>query len=431
MGKIALINGRLIDGTGKEALEGWGLLVDGTKILSVDSTNALRVPADALVIDVKGMTLMPGLIDPHTHLSYHESTWALNMREMNESLELNTIKAIQNAKTILDTGCTAIGDGACRGNIAVAVRDAVAQGLISGPKVVAAGQMMCGSGGIVDHTYAWGYQESDAFFGVVVNGPQEVRTTVRKQMRRGVDMVKVSASGLPGDPNMGGRTQDLSYEELSAAVLEAAKFGKKVHAHAHDAAGLKDAAKAGVISIHSGEFVDDEGLEVLKETGCVFVPTIAWLHFRVSEDYAREFTRSLKLPDDQIKWFVDECSEAYEACREAIVKAFKVGVPTAVGSDGAHVFPPYDLVYEMEYFQELGIPPLEIIRSATLMSAKAIGRAEVWGTLEPGKAADLLLVDADPSKDVSVLRDKSRIKMVFQDGKVVKDIRSQVPTQVE
>ena len=425
MAKCAIVNARLIDGTGEEPKDGWGLVIDGASIQTVEPAGSLRVPADAQVIDAAGLTLMPGLIDPHTHLSYHVSTYALNMREMTETLETNTIKATENARTILETGCTAIGDGACRGNIAVAIRDAVSQGLIPGPKVVAAGQMMCGSGGVVDHTYTWGYQENPAFFGTVVNSPQEVRTAVRKQMRQGVDMVKVSASGLPGDPYMDGRTQDLSFEELEAAVKEAAKFGKRVHAHAHDAEGLKAAVRAGVISLHSGEYVDDEGLELMKERGCVFVPTISWLHFRVSEEYAREFTRAFKLSDQEIKWFVDECRDAYETCREAIVKAFRVGAPTAVGSDGAHVFPPYDVVLEMEYFQELGIPPLQIINAATQVAAQAIGRRDVWGTLEPGKAADILVVDGDPSKNVSVLRDKSNIVMMFQDGRVVKDIRSQ------
>jgi len=429
MAKLALVNGRLIDGTGSEPRDGWGLVIDGANILSVGPAGSLRVPADAQVVDVTGHTLMPGLIDPHTHVSYHKSTWALNMREMTESLETNTIKAVENARIILESGCTAIGDGGSRGNIGVAIRDAILQGTIPGPKIVACGQILCGSGGIVDHTYTWGYHESEAFFGTVVNGPQEVRTAVRKQIRQGIDMVKVAASGLPGDPYIGGHIQDLSYEELDAAVSEAAKFGKTVHAHAHDTEGLKDAVRAGVISLHSGEFIDDEGLELMKEVGSVFIPTIAWLHFRVSEDYAREYNRAFKLSDEQIKWFLDECREAYEVCRDAIVKAFRIGTPTAVGSDAAHVFPPYTVAYEAEYFQDLGIPPLQIINAATQVAAKAIGRADVWGTLEPGKAADVLVVDGDPSQDVRILKDKANILMILKDGEVVKDAMAKTPAK--
>ncbi len=430
MTSFALINGRLIDGTGKEARDGWGLVVKDSNIQAVEHMQSLSIPSDATVIDVEGRTIMPGLIDPHTHLCYHVSEYALLLQQMTESVEMNTLKAAESARVILETGCTAIGDGGTRGNIAVAIRNAVNKGLIPGPKVVAAGQMLSGSSGLQDHTMAWGYYDDVAYLGTVVNGPLEVRTAVRKQIRLGVDWVKVTASGVPGGFHIGGHTQDLEYDELLAAVKEAAKFGKKVHAHAHDPAGLKDATRAGVISLHSGEFADKEGLELMKEHGCVFVPTIAWLHFRIKDEYAREYTRYYKMTDKDIEWFIEECREAYEACREAIVLAHKIGTPTAVGSDAAHVFPPYDIAYEMEYFQELGIPPLQIITDATKISAQAIGREDVWGTLEPGKAADILIVDGDPSEDVRILRDKSRIVLMVQDGRVVKDMMAKEPVKV-
>ena len=430
MTSFALINGRLIDGTGQEPKDGWGIVVKDTDILSVDHTRSLAIPSDATVIDVEGRTLMPGLIDPHTHLCYHVSEMALLLQQMTESVEMNTIKAAESARVILATGCTAIGDGGTRGNIAVAIRDAVKKRLIPGPKVVAAGQMLSGSSGLQDHTMAWGYYDDVAYLGTVVNGPLEVRTAVRKQVRLGVDWVKVTASGVPGGFHISGHTQDLEFDELSAAVKEAAKFGKTVHAHAHDPDGLKDATRAGVLSLHSGEFADEEGLTLMKEYGCVFVPTIAWLHYRVKDEYAREYTRYYKMTDKDIEWFKDECREAYEACREAIVLAHKIGTPTAVGSDAAHVFPPYDIAYEMEYFQDLGIAPLQIITDATKVAAQAIGRADVWGTLEPGKAADILVVNGDPSKDVRILQDKSRIVMMVQDGYVVKDILAKEPVTV-
>ena len=346
---------------------------------------------------------------------------------MNETLETNTITAVESARLILEMGCTAIGDGAGRGNIAVAIRDAVTQGIIPGPKVVAAGQMLSGSGGIGDHTAAAGDLAQEAFLGTVVDGPQEMRAAVRKQIRRGVDWIKVTASGTPGNLWIGGRTRDLAYDEIQAAVEEAAKFGKPVHAHAHDAAGLKDAGRAGVISVHSGEFVDDEGLRLMKERGCVLVPTIAWLHFRASEDYARAYTRAWRLTDAQIRRFVEECRQAYEASRRAIPRAFEVGTPVAIGSDGAHVFPPFDLVVEMEYFQELRIPPLQIIASAARRAAQAVGRGDAWGTLEPGKAADILVVEGDPAQDVRVLRDKSRIVLIVQNGRVMKNLMAKPP----
>lgn len=418
---LALVNARLIDGTGAPPRDECTVVVEGGLIAAVGPGRMLATPAGARTIDVRGRTVMPGLIDAHTHLTYHAGEYALILQQMNETLEMNTVRAVKNARTILATGCTAIGDGACRGTIAVAIRDAVRDGIIAGPKVVAAGRMLSGSAGIGDHTAAWGALEHDAFLGTVVNGPHEVRAAVRRQVRSGVDWVKVTASGTPGNPSLGGRTQDLGYDELAAAVEEAAKFGKPVHAHAHDPRGVKEAVRAGVISVHSAEFVDDEGLELMKMRGCVFVPTIAWLRFRVREDYARSYTRAWRFDDARIERFVDECRGASEAAQDAIVRAFRIGTTTAIGSDAAHVFPPFDLVAEMECFQELGIAPLEIITAATRNSARAVGRGDVWGTIETGKSADLLVVDGDPSRDVRVLRDKSRIVTIVQDGRPVGD----------
>ena len=421
MSKYVLTNALLIDGTGAEPQQSSGLVIDGETIHSVGPTGSLPAPADAEVIDLEGKTLMPGIIDAHTHLTYHRSEYGLILQQMNESLELNTVKAVENAAMILDTGCTAIGDGACRGHLALAIRDGVRQGLIRGPKVVAAGPMISGSSGIADHTAAWGYADHDAYLGMCVNGREQVIEAVRKQMRTGVDWVKLTGSGTPGNPWIGGRIQDLVYDELEAAVQEAAKFNKRVHVHAHDPIGPQAAAKAGAVSVHSGEFLDEEGLLVLKEYGCVFVPTIAWLEFRTNESYAREYLRSFKPTDEQVQTFIDECRDAYEACREAIPMAHRLGTPMGLGSDAAHVFPPYDIAFEMEYYQDLGIPPLEILTCATKMSAIAVGRGEDWGTLEQGKAADLLVVDGDPSSDITILRDKDRIQAIVQDGQFQKD----------
>ena len=148
----------------------------------------------------------------------------------------------------------------------------------------------------------------------------------------------------------------------------------------------------------------------------MFVPTIAWLEFRTNESYAREYLRSFKPTDEQVQTFIDECRDAYEACREAIPMAYKLGTPMGLGSDAAHVFPPWDIAFEMEYYAELGVPPLDIITCATKMSAIAVARGEDWGTLEQGKAADLLVIDGDPSQDISILRDKERMPAIMVDG---------------
>ncbi len=421
MTATAIVNARLVDGTGVDARDGWGLIVEDGRIGRSAASASLEIAPDMEVIDAAGRTVMPGLIDAHTHLTYHAGEYALILQQMNESLEFNTLKAAENAARILETGCTAVGDGACRGRIGTAVRDAVARGVIRGPKVVAAGQMLSGSGGIGDHSAAWGRHENETYLGVTVNGVEEVRAAVRRQVRAGVDWVKVTASGTPGNTWIDGDTQDLSFEEIDAAVREAAKFGKPVHAHAHDPNGIKDAVRAGVISLHSGEFADDEGLALMAEAGCVLVPTAAWLRFRLDEDYARVFTRSAGADPKDVRVFIDRCREASDACADTVRRARSAGTPIGVGSDAAHVFPPYDLVAEMAHLQDLGLPAMEVIRAATQVAARAVGRSEAWGTLEEGKAADLLIVDGDPCRDVRALRDKEKIVLIMQDGIVRKD----------
>jgi imidazolonepropionase-like amidohydrolase len=180
---LVLANGRLIDGTGTAPRQGWSVVVvDDAVIEAVGPSAALVRPTEARVVDVGGRTIMPGLIDAHTHLTYHAGEYALTLQQMNETLEMNTINAVESARAILATGCTAIGDGAGRGNIAVAIRDGVSRGIIAGPKVVAVGQMLSGSAGIGDHTAVWGALDHKAFLGVVVNGPHEVRAAVRRQV---------------------------------------------------------------------------------------------------------------------------------------------------------------------------------------------------------------------------------------------------------
>lgn len=410
MMELVILGGRLIDGTGREPLANAGLvIVDGT-IRQVGPSDALSYGRDARVLDVAGCTIMPGLIDCHTHLTYFSGqpdAWQL---ELKESIELNTIRAALNARSILETGVTTIGDGGCRGYIGPAIRDAVELGLIPGPRVVAAGPILTGTAGLLDSMPVWARYESDAALGMVVDGPNEVRRAVRRQIKGGVDWIKVAASGVAGSPYSTAEFDDLSYEEILAAVQEAAKFGKKVHAHAHSRDGIKAAVRAGVLSLHSGEFADEEGLLLMREHGVIFSPTIAWLHARCLPGYS--------LASDPE--FLAEARRAYDAAVAAIVWARELGVKIALGTDAAHRFwhvP--DAVFELEYFVALGFTPLEAITAATKTAAEAIDRGSMLGTLEAGKLADVLVVDGDPASDIRVLRDKRNIVHMFKQGREV------------
>lgn len=408
--ETVLIGATLIDGTGREPVRDAGIVMKEGGIEQVGPADQLRHGHDAKVIDVGGLTIMPGLIDSHTHLTYHgdqPNVWQL---EFEESVELNTLKAARNAAHVLQTGFTAIGDGGCRGYIGPAIRDGVAQGVIPGPRIVAAGPILTGSAGLLDGMPVWIRMESDQALGMTVNGADEVRRAVRMQIKGGVDWIKVSVSGVAGSRFAMADSEDLSADEIMAAAVEARKYNKPVHAHAHSRDGIKAAVAAGVISLHSGEFADEETLIAMRDKGIIFSPTVAWLHARCLPGYT--------LAEDPA--FVEEAWRAYAAARISIRKARKLGVRMAMGSDASHRFHNVpDGVIELEYYQELGWPALEVITAATKTAAEAIGRGSTLGTLEPGKAADVLVVDGPVAEDIRVLRDKRNIKWMFKGGREV------------
>jgi imidazolonepropionase-like amidohydrolase len=408
--ETVLIGGTLIDGTGREPIARSGVVVKDGKILAAGRAVGLSYGRDARVVDVTGLTIMPGLIDSHTHLTYHgdqPNVWQL---EFEESVELNTLKAARNAAHILQTGFTSIGDGGCRGYIGPAIRDGVAKGVIPGPYIVAAGPILTGSAGLLDGMPVWIRMESDAALGMTVNGTDEVRRAVRAQVKGGVDWIKISASGVAGSRFATAETEDLSADEIGAAVSEARKYGKPVHAHAHSRQGVRACVEAGVLSLHSGEFVDEEVLVMMRENGIIFSPTVAWLHARCLPGYVLAEKPA----------FVEEAWRAYAAAKLSIVKARELGVKMAMGSDAAHRFHHVpDGVLELEYYQELGWPSLDVLTAATKTAAEAINRGDTLGTLVPGKVADILVVEGPVAEDVRVLRDKRNIKWMFQAGREV------------
>jgi imidazolonepropionase-like amidohydrolase len=237
------------------------------------------------------------------------------------------------------------------------------------------------------------------------------------QIKGGVNWIKVAASGVAGSRFNSSEHEDLNDEEIATAVAEAAKFGKRVHAHAHSTNGVRACINAGVVSMHCAEFATEEQLIAMRDKAIPFSPTLAWLQARCIDTGNGTGGGHGDGNSGSNSEFLNEAWKAYAAAREVVRAAHRLGTPLAIGTDAFHRFPHVrDGVIEMQYLVALGFTPLEAIRSATQIAARAIDPATDRGVVKVGWRADLLVVDGDPASDLDVLRDKSRIHHLFKAG---------------
>ena len=363
------------------------------------------------MIDLSGLTVLPGLIDCHTHLVGDYVNDSDPLTELKESAADRAYESIPNAKATLDAGFTTVRDvGTYRAFVDVAMRDAIAKGYFPGPRMFVAGAYLTitGGGGAMSGGLApdiglpW-----DLRFGVA-DGVDQVRQRVRDIAQHGVDLIKLLATGAflahGSDPH----AVEYSYDEIRAAVEEAAHKGLRVAAHAHSTEGIKNAVRAGVASIEHGTYVDDEGLRLMKERGTYLVADI----------YDAEYIRQGKaagIPQD----FADKQPEGDEIQRQNFKKAVQMGVKIAFGTD-ASVYPHGLNARQFAWQVRYGQSPMEAIRSATVGASDLIGRNNNAGSLEPGRWADLIAVNGDPLADIRVLEN---VSFVMKEGKVYKDAR--------
>jgi imidazolonepropionase-like amidohydrolase len=406
---VAVKAGRLIDPKAGAVVPGAVIVIENGRVKAAGS--AIAIPAGAEVIDLSSMTVLPGLIDCHTHLVGDYSTDQDPLTELKTSAAQRAFESIPNAKATLEAGFTTVRDvGTYRAFVDVAMRDAIARGYFPGPRMFVAGAYLTitGGGGAMSGDLApdiglpW-----DLRFGIA-DGADQVRQRVRDIAQHGVDLIKVLATGAFLAHGSRPGAVEFTYEELRAAVEEADKKGLKVAAHAHAPEGIKLAVKAGVASIEHGTYIDDEGIRLMKEHGTYLVADI------YDAEWIRQGTK-VGVPKD----FADKEPEGDEIQRQNFRKAVRAGVKIAFGTD-ASVYPHGLNARQFAWQVKYGQTPMEAIRSATISAAELIGRDNNAGSLEPGKWADLIAVKDDPLRDVKALE---HVSFVMKEGKVYKDAR--------
>lgn len=380
---------RVVDGVSEDALEDAAVVVEDGRIASVGPARELST--DTEVVDLGNATLLPGLIDAHVHLVWSASA---DPREVvdSESRALTVLRSAANALRHLRAGITAVRDVGSTEGLAVDIARAVEQEIIPGPRVVAAGKAIAMTGG-----HGW-------FLGREADGPDAVQRAAREEMKAGANCVKLMASGgVYGHAEEPGSPQ-LTVEEMRAGVEEAHKAGRKVAAHAYSVEAINNALDAGVDSIEHGSFIDEETAGRMRELGTYLVPTMS-VYAAMSE---RE--PELGTPD----YIQRKTAEVLDKSREACRLALEVGVPVAAGTDcGAPGHPHGTLAEELHLMVEVGATPMQALRCGTLDAAELLGLANEIGSLEPGKRADLVVVDGNPLEDIRAL---NQVRLVIRGG---------------
>jgi len=402
--EIAIRAGKVLDvRTGKYAADQI-IWIEGDRIKAVGSAIDMssKIPQGAKTIDLSNYTVLPGLIDCHTHLT-------MTPRDsgpfgLHASYPRQALTGARNARVTLEAGFTTVRNVGASGYSDIALRDAINAGDVPGPRMLASGPPLSITGGHGDENFLG--PQFDWSSDGVADGVEGVQKKVREDIKYGADVIKFMATGGVLSEGDNPALAQYSPEEMKAIVDTAHSLGRKVAAHAHGATGIKLAVLAGVDSIEHGSYINDEDIALMKERGTYLVPTV------YLEDWLIENVNALGLTPNMI----EKAKKLLPIAQQNLAHAFKSGVKVALGTDAA-VYPHGLNGHEFGKMVDMGLPPLAAIQAGTVNAADLLGWSDRVGTLEPGKFADIVAVEGDPVANVHLLEN---VSFVMKGGEVIK-----------
>ncbi len=394
--------GSLVDVRAAKVRSDQVIVIQGETIARVGASGEVSIPADATVIDLSQHTVLPGLIDMHDHLTSDHRTHGYGA--LGISVPRQALYGVLNARKTIDAGFTTVRNVGAGGYSDVALRDAINEGEIVGPRMRASGPSIGITGGHCDNNLLPA-EYAEVAEGIA-DGPWAVRAKVREVIKYGADVIKFCATGgvLSKGTSLG--AQQFTLEEMQAIVDEAHLHGRKVAAHAHGARGIKTAIEAGVDSIEHASLIDDEGIRLAKQNGTFLVMDI------YNHNFIMEHGASVGMLEESL----EKERVIGQQQRDNFRKAFEAGVRMAFGSDGA-VYPHGDNGKQFAYMVQFGMTPMQAIQAATIHAAELIDWPDSVGAIETGRYADIIAVQGNPLENVRLLED---VRFVMKGGVVYK-----------
>lgn len=371
------------------------ILIKGDRIEALYEPGSYEIPPNAEDIDASGKTVLPGLVNAHTHITLDGRSPDPMATAVKDGAYISLVKAIGCAKEHLAAGVTTIRDLAAMEGIDFALKKAIAEDMVIGPRMLVSGMAICITGG------------HGRPLALEADGADSVRRAARLQLKNGADVIKLMATGGVMTPGVEPGSAELTVDEMKAAVEEAQKAGKRTASHAQGTQGIKNAIHAGVTTIEHGVFLDNEAIQLMLARGVYLVPTLSAPYFIIkggTEAGIPEFA-------------VHKTKQVIEQHLKSFRAAHQAGVKIAMGTDQGTPFNvPSNIVQEIRLMVENGMSPEEALSSATRVAAEALGLGDQIGTIEPGKCADILALDGDPLSNLDSLEN---VTWVMKEGEIV------------